>query len=135
MSPGAESFEICWMPRSSISAGMVSKARPALVSSICRVRLCDASTSGLFPCQIVMFQVSCFKCHGSGFIREPRALPVGVKLQDRSRRFLDRPPRHVELRPVEFRAQLFCKSDFVGNRLAIDVIFVARGGTDAQEPV
>src|SRR5947207_1094022 len=107
------------MARSSMSAGTASNARPALPSSICRARLCDARISGSLPRQIVMPKDS---------FGMPRLLPVGIKLHDGGRGFLDRAPGHIELRPVEFRAQPPRIGDFVGHRLAVDIVLIRRPG-------
>jgi hypothetical protein len=57
--------------RSSISAGMASKEMPALASSICRARLCEARINGSFPRQMVI----------RPSFRKPLPLPVGKQLQ------------------------------------------------------
>src|SRR5262249_60265360 len=101
------------MARSSMSAGTASKARPALPSSICRARLCEARTSGALPRQIVM---------GENSFGRPRLQPVGVKFHDGGGGFLDRAPGDVELHPIEFSAESPGKSDFVGHGLAIDIV-------------
>jgi len=62
MSAGAERPEACWMARSSISAGTVSKVRPASASSICRARLCDANINESFPHHSVILQAVAAAC-------------------------------------------------------------------------
>src|SRR5450631_2109925 len=102
------------MARSSISAAIASKERPALASSICRVRLCEANINGFDPRQSVI---------GKSSFRKPLPLAVGVELQDRGGGFLDRSPCHVELCPIEFRAEPPRIGNLVGHRLTVDVVF------------
>src|SRR5260370_6737911 len=45
--------------------------------------------------------------------RQPLALPVGEQFQDGGGGLLDRSPRHVELRPIESRAQSPRERDFI----------------------
>ena len=59
--------------------------------------------------------------------RKPLPLPVGKQFHDRRRGFLDRAPRDIEQRPIEFGAQLSRKRDFIGHGLAIDIGVVVRG--------
>src|SRR5882672_6290853 len=109
-----------------MSAVMASQPRPALASSICRARLCEASIRGFDPRQIVI---------GTSF-REPLPLAVGVEFQDRGGGFLDRSPRHVKLRPIEFRTEPPRIGDLIGHSLAIDVVFtVARTRAHAEQPI
>src|SRR2546427_5541164 len=125
MLSGAVRPELPCTARSSISAGTASKAMPALASSVCRARLCEARISGCLPRQMVMT--------GKSFGR-PVALPVGIKLHHGRGGFLNRTPRHVQQRPVEFGAQAPCERDLVGYRLLVDigvVVVVAH----AQQPV
>src|SRR6266566_9273736 len=116
------------MARSSISAAMASKLRPALASSVCRARLCEASINGFDPRHGVI---------GKSSFGQPLPLAVGVEFQDRGGGFLDRSPRHVELRPIEFRAEPTRIRDFISHRLAIYIVFaaVARTRPHAQQPV
>src|SRR5438309_10706 len=93
MSPGAERLEACCTARSSISAATASNSMPALASSACRARLCEASINGYFPRQRLIAKAASFQ--------EPLPLPVGKQLQHRGGRFLDRSPCHVALHPIE----------------------------------
>src|SRR5213592_2580961 len=127
MSPGAERLEACCTARSSISAATASNSMPALASSACRARLCEASINGYFPRQRLIPKAASFQ--------KALPLPVGKQLQHRGGRFLNRSPRHVELYPIEFCAQSPRERDFVGDGLAIDIIVVASAGTHAQQPV
>src|SRR6202022_734413 len=127
MSSGAERPEACWMARSSISAGTASKSMPALASSACRARLCEARISGNFPRQRLIWKAASF--------RKPLPLSVGEQFQHGGGGLLDRSPGHVKLRPIEFGAQSPGERDFIGNDLAIDVVVVAGTGAHAQEPV
>src|SRR6266849_4449449 len=120
MSPGAERLEACCTARSSISAAIASKLKPALASSVCRARLCEASINGYFPRQRLIPKAASFQ--------KPLPLPVGKQLQHGGGRFLDRSPRHVELHPIEFCAQSPRERDFIGDGLAVDIIVVARTG-------
>src|SRR5206468_10446743 len=123
ISPGAARPEFFCNARSSISAGIASKEMPALASSICRARLCDARISGSFPRQMVIAKTS---------FREPLPLPIGEQFQHGRGGFLDRAARHVELRPTEFGTQFPGVSDFIGHSLTIDVIIVGGIGAHAQ---
>ena len=62
-------------------------------------------------------------------------MPVGVQFHDGGGSFLDRSPRDVELRPIEFGAQSPRKRDFIGDHLTIDIVVVAGTGADTQQPV
>src|SRR3954453_12743946 len=112
ISLGAESPEPCCTARSSISAGTTSNAMPALASSVCRAALCEARINGSFPRQMVMT--------GKSFQR-PIPLPIGVKFHDGRGGLLDRAPRHIEQRPVEFYAQAARERDFIRHRLTVDI--------------
>src|SRR5713101_6381817 len=120
MSPGAERPEVCCTARSSISAATASKLKPALASSVCRARLCEARINGYFPRQTLISQ--------AGSFHEPLPLPVGKQLQHGGGSFLDRSPGHVELYPIESGAQSPRKCDFICDRLTIDIIVVAGAG-------
>src|SRR5260370_16024143 len=127
ISPGAERLEVCCTARSSISAGTASKSMPALASSICRARLCEASTNGYFPRHRLIPKTVSF--------RKPLTLPVGEQFKHGGGRLLDRSSRHVELCPIEFCAQSPRERDFIRDCLAIDIIIVSGIGAHAQHPV
>src|SRR5262245_16465019 len=125
-SPGLSKPDFCWIARSSISAGTASKATPALASSVCRARLCEARISGSFSRHMVIVSAS---------FRKPLPLAVGEKFQHGGRGLLDRAPRHVKLRPTEPSAELPGVGDFVGHRLAVDILIIGGIGAHAQQPV
>src|SRR5580693_1562137 len=109
-----------------MSAGIASNTMPALASSICRARLCEASINGCCPRQSVMADRS---------LRLPLPLPVAVKLQDGSGSFLDRSSSHIELRPIEFRTQLSRERNFVGHGLTVNIVLVAWTCPHAQQSI
>src|SRR3981081_733939 len=118
MSPGAERPEACCAARSSMSAAIASKSMPALDNSVCRARLCEASINGNVPRHRLIPKAASF--------RKPLPLPVGEQLQHGRGSFLDRSPCHVELCPIEFRAQSPRECDLIRDGLALDVGVVMR---------
>lgn len=62
-------------------------------------------------------------------------LPVSKQLQYGGSGLLDRPPGHIEVRPIELGAQPTGKSDLVCNRLSVDIFVIAGTGTDAQQSI
>src|SRR4030095_1537694 len=108
------------------SAGMASKAMPALPSSICRARLCEARISGCFPRQMLIAAAS---------FRQPLSLASAEQFQTGRRGSLDRASCHVKLRPAESGAQSPRIGDFIGHLLAINIVVIAGLGAHAEHPV